>query len=106
MTHADTWGNMELMKVKWDSQRDGIPQDDYDQIKAIITESMYAAETALQGAETMCAIRQSRRQARHAGQSQRILTPWLQLPIRHCWEQKFKKGVLLTGIFFLKFPLN
>ena len=47
-----TWGNMELMKVQWDSQQDGIAQDDYDRIKAIITESKYAAETALQGAES------------------------------------------------------
>ena len=53
MTHANTLrGKMEHMEVQWDSLQDGIPQDNYNQIKAIIKESMDAAETALQGAES------------------------------------------------------
>ena len=53
MDHADILqGNLVHMEVQWDSLQDGIPQDNYDRIKAIIKDSMDVVETALQGAES------------------------------------------------------
>ena len=53
MTHADTLrGNLDRMETEWDSQRDGIAQQDYIRIKTFVEESMAAAEAALVKADS------------------------------------------------------